>query len=158
MANTVSQSIRTFWGWLVRKDTGDECQSGNDGDTQSCSTHTNGGAERIGSVWDDGLQDGVSDTRHKEQQSSHTMCYGHCRFLKSASRKNMTLSVALQFHFIPFYFIKTCNPCEHSPGRLQQCTCPNRRSSPAPVRLCSGAGSKSLFAHIASPQTCTWRT
>lgn len=46
---------------------------------------------------------------------------------------------------------------EDSPGRLQQCTCPNRRSNQAQKQLYWDASSLHLSPHAASPQTCTWR-
>lgn len=43
-----------------------------------------------------------------------------------------------------------------TPGRLQRCTCPNRRASLTTGRLYWDMVSPHLFPHSASPQICIW--
>lgn len=66
-------------------DSGERRQKSKDGDPQTCPTHTDGGAKRIGTIRYNSLQDDVYDTRDEEQQSSYVMNHWHCYFLEGCN-------------------------------------------------------------------------
>lgn len=139
--------------WRLQKDTWEKCQNSNEGDSQTCSTHTHGRSIRIGLIWYHSLDDNIYYTREKEHQSPYIMNYSHCCFLQSKD-KSMPLNIKSTLDYI--HKIKMHTTYVDIPGKLQQYTCPNRRTSLTTEQFYWDMVSPHSFPHSASPQTCIW--
>lgn len=139
--------------WLVWKDTWKKCQSGDDGEAQTCPTDADGGADGTGPERYENLEDDVNDPRHKEEKGPHIMSRGHRCFLKAGSGKRHFLLHAV------LHMTETCSRWRPEvPGRSRQRPSPNRKSTQALERPYSRVVPPHSYPRSSSPHTWSGRT